>query len=301
MLSSMPDQKKNADEPQKPHVLAHIPDELTAGRLIRLGEGIGKVVYASEHWVVKRKRSPSQIVALILLWKVLRKFAHLLPAHLGEKLLRRPSRLIRFLRVLTQSVMVIVPKSIWLTTHIAGVWKAYRLRDLRGEKLAQAHLAGTTLIPKRVIFPPARVDIGGWPGWLTVHEATERVDATLQQRLAELARAGEFEDLENWLDRFLDLRQSGWQRGLFSLDAHLQNFGVCGERIVLLDSGGLTADWSEVESRLSHEEVVSEPHVQLGLGPVLASRPDIAERFNSRWKAVVNRARVRDHWPEPLP
>ena len=295
MLASIPDEKRNANEPQ---VLAHIPNELTAGRLVRLGEGIGKVVYASEHWVVKRERSPSEIVALILLWKVLRKFAHLLPGHLGEQLLRRPSRFIRFLRVLMQTVMVIVPKSIWLTTHIASVWKAYRLRDLRGTKLAHTHLAGTTLIPERVIFPPARVKVGGWPGWLTVHEATERVDATLQQRLAELARAGEFEHVEAWLDRFLDLRQSGWQRGLFSLDAHLQNFGVSGERIVLLDSGGLTDDWSEVEIRLSHEEVVDEPHIQLGLGPMLSSRPDIADRFNSRWKAVVNRDRVRDHWPE---
>ena len=54
-----------------PRVLLHAPPELTAGRLKRLGEGIGKVVYASEHWVIKRPRTPSEIVALILLWKIL--------------------------------------------------------------------------------------------------------------------------------------------------------------------------------------------------------------------------------------
>ena len=36
------------------HLLPRAPAELTSGRLRRLGEGVGKVVYCSEHWVVKR-------------------------------------------------------------------------------------------------------------------------------------------------------------------------------------------------------------------------------------------------------
>ena len=279
------------------HVLAHAPPELCQGRLRRIGEGIGKVVYASQHWVVKRDRTPSEVVALIIVWKLLRKIAHFLPRHWGERLLSRPSRPIRALRLATQTMMLVVPRSLWFTSHIGGVWRTYRKRDLRGARLADRHLAGSDLVPDRVTFPPTLVKVGGWPGWLEVHEATERVEATLHQRLEQLARTGNYDEVERWLDRFLELRQAGWQRGLFSTDAHLKNFGVCGDRIVLLDTGGLTDRWADVESRLCFEEVIAEPHIQLGLGGILGARRDIADRFNARWKALVNRARVREHWP----
>ncbi len=277
--------------------LPHAPAELTLGRLTRLGEGVGKVVYASENWVVKRDRSPSEILALIALWKFLRKIERLLPGRLGERLLEKPSRQIHALRMLVQGFMGVVPRSVWFATHIGEMWRVHRSRDERGEILARSRLAGESLTPERVQFPPARVNVGGWPGWLTVSEATERVDATLHERLMELARAGRFEELEEWLDRFLELRPEGWRRGVFSVDAHLKNFGVHRNRIVLIDAGGLTDDWVEIESRLTFEEVVNEPHIQLGLGAVLGARPDIADRFNKRWKAVVNRSEVRRHWP----
>jgi len=281
----------------RPRVLAQAPQELTQGRLKRLGEGIGKVVYASEHWVVKRERSPSEIVALIVLWKALRRLERLLPGRWGRRLVARPARQIRLLRLLTQAAMAVVPKSIWFTSRVRGAWRIYHRRNVRGEALAQTHLAGTSIVPERISFPPTRVRIGGWPGWLTVSEATERVETTLYQRLAELARAGRYDELERWLERFLELRQAGWQRGLFSVDAHLKNFGVIGDRIVLLDTGGLTNRWREIEGRLAYEDVVAQPHVQLGLAPVLAKRPDIARRFDARWKAIVNLEVVRRHWP----
>jgi hypothetical protein len=142
------------------------------------------------------------------------------------------------------------------------------------------------------------VNVGGWPGWLVVCQADERVEETFDQRLAALAASGQFEELEHWLDRFLNLRQAGWQRGLFSVDAHLKNFGVIGERIVLLDTGGLTNRWSDIKQKLDFEEEVAQPHVQLGLDEILAGRPDIASRFNSRWKATVNKEVVQQHWPD---
>src|SRR6185503_1914493 len=101
-----------------PHMFPHAPGELTRGRLRRLGEGIGKVVYASEHWVVKRERSPSEIVALIVLWKALRKVEHVLPGRIGRRLLERPSTQLRLLRVMVQGSMRVIPKSVWFTTHI---------------------------------------------------------------------------------------------------------------------------------------------------------------------------------------
>ncbi|MCZ2077572.1 MAG: hypothetical protein LC130_21535 [Bryobacterales bacterium] len=290
-------QTASTEPTPKPRVLAQAPEELTNGRLQRLGEGVGKVVYASEHWVVKRKRSPSEIVALIALWKLLRKFECWLPFGLGVKWLERPSRQIRCLRVMLQGIVLIVPRSVWFTSHIGEVWRVYRKRDRRGEKLARVYLAGTPLVPERITFPPARIKVGAWPGWLMASEAIERVDETLYRRLRTLAGTGRFAELEGWLNRFLDTRQAGWQRGIFSLDAHLKNFGVCGDRVVLLDTGGLTDDWSEIEQHLALEDVVTEPHIQLGLGPLLGSRPDIADRFNKRWKAAVNPSAVRERWP----
>lgn len=282
--------------PPPPRVLSSAPEELTNQRLRRLGEGLGKVVYASEHWVVRRERSPSAIVALIIIWKLARRLARVLPS--CHKLFEKPTRKVRLLRVFLQAVILIVPRGVWYTTHIGEMWRLYRSRSKRGENLAQARLRGTSLVPEQVAFPPTRVHIGGWMGWLSVSQATQRVEATLHARLTELAAAGRFDEIEQWLDRFVDFRQAGWQRGVFSVDAHLKNFGVCEDRIVLIDAGGLTNVWTEIDTRLNFDQSVAEPHAQLGLAALLDSRPDIAARFNARWKAIVSRDGVRRQWPE---
>jgi hypothetical protein len=288
----------NGDANGKPRLLPHAPEELTSRPLRRLGEGVGKVVYASDHWVVRRERSGSEILALIMVWKVIRRFEHLFPAGVAARLLAHPSKQIHFLRLIMQALVLVIPRSVWFASHAGEMWHVYLRRDIRGEKLAAKRLVGTKLVPERVEFPPVRVQVGGWPGWLTVKEAVERVEATLHQRLVELARERRFDELEQWLERFLELRQAGWKRGLFSVDAHLKNFGVTGDRVVLLDPGGLTDHWAEIESRLCFEEVAAEPHIQLGLGSILGSCPEIARRFDARWKAIVNRDRVRSHWPQ---
>jgi hypothetical protein len=281
-----------------PRALTHAPEELTRERLTRLGEGIGKVVYASEHWVVKRERSPGEVVALILIWKFLCRWARWLPFGWGERLLSKPSKVIRFMRMVAEAAMGVIPRSIWYTKHVAEVLRVYRSRDRRGEKLARRHLHDTELLPEVITFPPATVLVGGWPGWLHVHEATERVDDTLDRRISALAKSGDYEAVETWLNRFLDMRQTGWQLGLFSIDAHLKNFGVIGNRVVLLDTGGLTDRWTDISTRLTKDEKVDAPHVQLGLGPALAGCPDVAERFDDRWKSVVNHDSVIKHWPD---
>ena len=274
-------------------ILPHAPRELTSGRLVRLGEGIGKVVYASAHWVVKRERRPSEILALVALWRALRQFDQLLPGGLGRRLLERPGRQIRLLRFLFQVVMATVPKGFWFMTHVGSIWRTYLARAAKGEEIAAARLAGTTLIPLRVTFPPTRVRVGSWPGWLMVSEATERVEMTLHDRINDLARALRFDEIEVWLNRLLETRLAGWQRGVFSLDAHLKNFGVAGDHVVLLDYGGLTTHWPDVENRLAFDD---EPHVQLGLEMTLRDRPDIAERFDAQWRVTVNPEVVRSCW-----
>jgi hypothetical protein len=145
------------------------------------------------------------------------------------------------------------------------------------------------------------VKVGGWPGWLVVSEATERVEATLQDRITDLARARRFEDIKVWLERFLHLRGSGWKRGVFSMDPHLKNYGVIAERVVLLDAGGLTNSWSDIDERLGVENEFANPHVRLGLENTLRDRPDISQWFDARWRATVNGDAVRNHWPGELP
>lgn len=284
----------------RPRVLSKAPREITSQRLSRLGEGIGKVVYASPHWVVKRERTPLEILALIMVWKLLRGLERHVPGRFARRMLQHPSRQIRVLRVIAHAIVLIVPRSVWFTSHAGEMWRLYRRRDRRGEGLARQHLAGTKLMPEVVTFPPERVRVGGWPGWMTVSEATERVEATLYQRLSELAQAGRFDEMERWLARLLDMRRKGWQHGVFSIDSHLKNYGVTGDRIVLLDAGGLTDRWPEIESRLNYEDEVEQPHLQLGLGFVLHDRPDVATRLNRRWKAVVNRDEVLRNWPSDL-
>ena len=278
------------------------PEELVSGRLRRLGEGVGKVVYASAHWVVRRERSPSEVVALIVVWKLIRRLQRLMPGEYARQLLARPSGQIRAMRVAVQWSMAVLPRGWWMTTHVQQVWMMYQRARIRGEKLAGEYLAGSELVPARVSFPPVRVAIAGWPGWLVVNEATERVEATLYHRLEELSRQRRYEEVEEWLERFLELRQRGWQRGLFSLDAHLKNFGVSGDRVVLIDTGGLTNRWKEVEEKLAEEENRAAslkrpaPHVRLGLEGILEECPEVAERFNERWRATVNREVVGRYW-----
>ncbi|MGQ9633220.1 MAG: hypothetical protein ACUVXB_03145 [Bryobacteraceae bacterium] len=282
-----------------PVVLARAPEELTKTRLVRLGEGLGRVVYASEHWVVKRERSQTAIFALILIWKVLSRVAHYLPGRMGDFLLRRPSRAIRLLRVLVQGFVSFVPRSIWLMTHTGELWRRHAYLDLRGRQLAQAYLASQALVPERIVFPPVRVKVGGWPGWLVVSEATERVECTLYQRLADLAASGNFDEFELWLERLLEFRQAAWRQGVFSVDAHLKNYGVIGARIVLLDPGGLTDHWPEVANHLAGSTSQDEPHRHLGLASLLKDHPEIAARFDTRWREVVTPEIVLRHWPEP--
>src|SRR5579859_7948494 len=88
------------------------PEELTGDRLRRIGEGIGKVVYASAHWVVHRERTAREIISLILLWRWLRSFS------LGRRLRRGSPRLIRALRLSTEAVIAVIPKRLWYTKQV---------------------------------------------------------------------------------------------------------------------------------------------------------------------------------------
>ena len=281
---------KNGGRPDVIRVLSEAPEELTRGSLVRLGEGIGKVAYASEHWVVSRERHPSEIIGLILTWKVLRKLDRLVPGEMGRRMLAKPGRRIRALGFIFRALVLAVPRGVWFTRHARHMWRQYSWHEKRGRTLADAHLAGTALVHERIEFPPTEVKVGRWPGWLMVSEATERAETTLQERINELARARRFDDIEVWLMHYLDLRRAAWQRGVFSLDPHLKNFGVTQGRVVLLDAGGLTNVWPEIAENLRRDDELTPPHVRLGLEETLRDRPDIADRFDAEWKATIKLA-----------
>jgi hypothetical protein len=276
--------------------LAQPPAEITARPLHRLGEGIGKVVYASDHWVIKRERSPLAMVSLIVLWRWLRRIEPWVPRSWWERMTARPSRRVRLLRLVTQAALAIIPQNLWYKAPVRQLWRTWVTRDRRGESLARRELDGTGLVPERIFFPPTRVRLRGWPRSLVVEEAAERVDCTLYDRLAQAAGCGDTAAIEHWLERFLDFRQRGWSLGLFSVDPHTKNFGIIDDRIVLLDPGGLTDRWEDVEQRLDLEDVVAQPHIQLGLGAVLGRCPGVAAWFDARWREVVTRDAVRSRW-----
>ncbi len=270
----------NGRRPDAVRVLREAPAELTRGYLVRLGEGIGKVAYASEHWVVSRERHPSEIVALILTWKLLRKLDRLIPGEFGRRMLAKPGRQIRALSVLFRVLVQLVPRGVWFTRHARQMFRRYSRDEIRGRKLADAHLAGTSLVPERIQFPPTRVRIPRWPHWLIVSQATERAETTLHERINELARALRFDEIDLWLTRYLDLRRAAWERGVVSMDPHLKNFGIAEDRVVLIDAGGLTTARPEMEDRFTP------PHARLGLEETLRDRPDIAARFDAGWNAM---------------
>jgi hypothetical protein len=284
-------------KPRKIRVLPHAPEELTRDRLARLGEGIGKVVYASEHWVVKRERRPSEVLALIGVWKFLRRVEALLPAWLRRRLTPDPARKIQLLVLIFQPVVLALPRGLWFTTHIGEYWRWYAKSEARGAILADKYLAGTSLVPERVTFPPTRIRVGDWPGWMLVSEATERVESNLHDHINDLARSLRFDEIQIWLDRFLASRRSAWKHGVFSLDAHLKNFGVLGDRVVLLDAGGLTNRWPDIENRIKIMDDFLSPHAKLGLEMTLRDRPDIAERFDAQWRSLVTPESVLEYWP----
>ncbi|MGC8760171.1 MAG: hypothetical protein ACP5UT_11850 [Bryobacteraceae bacterium] len=277
--------------------LDRAPEELTRGRLKRIGEGVGKVVYASEHWVVKRDRGASEIIALILIWRLLKRLERVLPRRLAARWTTHPSTALRLLRVAIQAVVSLVPRALWFSTHWGRIWQKFVHRDVRGEYLAVKHLAGTSLVPETVTFPPTLVKVSGWPGWLVVTEATERVEETLYDRLKRLAAQRRWNEVERWLERLLELRRAGWRRGVFSVDAHLKNFGVIESRVVLLDAGGLTDRWEDVDRHLSSLAQNGPPSQQFGLAEILRDAPELAARFDARWREVADPRSVRDLWP----
>jgi hypothetical protein len=126
--------------------------------------------------------------------------------------------------------------------------------------------------------------------------AEERAECSLIQKLETLATLGQFDEIEIWLNRFIEFRRRAWSEGVFSADPHLKNYGVIGKRIVLLDFGGLTMDLKVVEDHLQETNGHRRPDQRLRLEKILEKRPDIAGRFNANWDNLMQLSVVRDAW-----
>jgi hypothetical protein len=274
-------------------VLSHAPEELTGGKLRRLGEGIGTVVYASDHWVVRRERSAADILALIVIWKALRGVARLLPGRLGARFLERPSRWIRLLRVTVRPLVVGFPHPVADDARRADV-ALYLSRDARGGVWPNSAWPARRCCPSASRFRPC-----AWGRRLARMADGERGHRTGGGDTGPaLAPPGDENRLRNWSagSSACWIAPGGLApRPVFDRRAP-QELGVVGDRVVLLDSGGLTDRWAEIETRLAPSDSAA-PHVMLGLETVLRARPDIAARFDERWNQVVSREGVLRHWP----
>jgi hypothetical protein len=111
--------------PRTPRLLPHAPEELTSQRLIRLGEGVAKVVHASPHWVVKRHLSLTGIVALMVVWKAILRVARLLPHPWRAGFVHRSSQNIRLFGTQIQPNIAGIPPSFCCTTHTGEAWRAH--------------------------------------------------------------------------------------------------------------------------------------------------------------------------------
>ena len=280
------------------HVVSHIPEELTLGTLRRLGEGIGKVVYASEHWVVSRERTPLEMVALIVLWKALRKLERLLPGAWGKTLRDRPSRQIRFLRVLVQGAIVVVPRALWFSSHIRDVLRLYHRRSVRGRETG-ANSFGRI----RTDSGAHRVPPGARSHWRLARMAdglrgqrTGGFDAPSEDDAA--GGGGSFRGAGSVARTPARDAPGGMAAGTVfagrtseKLRHHWRAhcpFGH-GRADEPLGGSGKAVGGGRVQP--------TEPHVRLGLGELLEEHAEIARRFDQRWKDTINTEVVRECWP----
>src|SRR5262249_44710357 len=131
------------------------------------------------------------------------------------------------------------------------------------ERLASEKLSGTALIPLRVAIPRTTVWVRGWPVLLTTSTVIQRADATLR---AMLSAVDSFEATE-WIRRLKDLHVQLWARGLFFANLSLDNVGVMGKRLVLLDNGYLTNEPTEIRLHVANEISRQLDDVQKQLSP----------------------------------
>jgi len=186
----------------------------------------------------------------------------------------------------------------WARIPTVVEWNNLNVQSVHGQeigrRLANAH---SDLVPRRVSLPATRVRIKGWPWTLTIAEAEGRVEATLKDRIKTLSQAGQREDLEKWLNRFVEFQVRLWQEGVWNKDLNFSNYGIIGDTLVLLDHDELTDDLSEVEEIFGSPDMLGAIERRMMLpGHLVTSHAEVYRRFLARWQEVMVLANLETHW-----
>lgn len=269
--------------------------ELTRGRLERVGSGFEKIVFGSPNWVVKVPRDErglaAALLATVVVGRALRPWRS--SARPGAT-----ARLWQALQGALRAGLLLVPGR-WLRG--AGVERRVQWLRARAEecqRLALRCLDGTTLVPHRVELAPTVIRTARWGRRWTVTAAYQRVERTLWDEALRCRRLGRPRELEQCLDRLLLFQTELWRRGVFfGASNPLENHGVLGDRVVLLDHSGLTEDPRAIRDAL---DTVRAQWLDQTRGLYAAGRPAGApDAFERRLAALMQPAAIRRYWPTP--
>ena len=295
-------------EPPDP---ANVRAEFTGAPLERVGSGFESIVYGSTCWVVKVPRDERGLAASLLATVVVGRALRPLrtcggapgnrePAGAAMAFCRDrrgPTPVARGARGLP-AILIMVPERSWRGSGIERRARWLRARAEECQRLAMRCLDGTPLVPRRVELPPTRIRTARWGRRRTVTTAYQRVDRTLWDEALRCGRLGRVDELDRWLDRFLSFQIMLWRRGvLFAASNPYENHGVLGDRLVLLDHGGLIEDPRTI--RLSLDTVRTRWLEQTRDLYTTARSTASCEPFGQRLSDLLQPSAVRMHWPNP--
>jgi hypothetical protein len=192
----------------------------------------------------------------------------------------------------------LVPEPLWDRSGLAARARSLRHRSEGCTALALRRLQGSVLVPARVEIAALRVRSAWWGRRRTVTDAYERVDRTLAEQIRGLARSGHYGEATEWLDRLLGVQVALWRRGVFyAVTNPLENHGVLGDRLVVLDFSGLTDDPAEIRGLLDAVRSRWAASVRGLLSPPLPAA--VLAPFERRLADALQRPVLRGHWPVP--
>jgi glycosyltransferase involved in cell wall biosynthesis len=275
-----------------------VRDELTRAQLERVGSGFEKVVFGSRRWVVKIPRDERGLGAALLATVAVDRARRLLARRHPAVRFRAGSRIWTVLREAFRVAIVMVPERWWRGSRVERRVRWLRARAEACERLARRRLDGTALTPGRVEILPTRIRTARWGRRWTVTTAHQRVDRSLADEAWRCLRLGRFQNLEQWLDRFLAFQTELWRRGVFfGASNPLENHGVLGDRLVLLDESGLTDDPREI--RLTLDSVRARWLDAMRDLDARRRRQPPRESFAQRLTRLMQPSVIREHWPTP--
>ncbi|MBZ0165314.1 MAG: rhomboid family intramembrane serine protease, partial [Candidatus Omnitrophica bacterium] len=295
---------------------AKVRAEITAQPLVRIGQGWQKVVYASDNWVVQQEWSIAAAATIVKRSRLLNKYIRRFVPNTTLASLRNPNTFtvkqfaVKIAKIIVframfftlWSLFKMMPRFVLQRTHSGRAILAHRDEARQAEDiLKNSALANSDYIPRRYSIKPTKVRLAGHLFSVTTTQVVERADNTLHDHLAMLVAEGRVEEAKEWLDRFLRMQVMLWEMGLFEYTFQPGNYGVIGQRLVLLDHGEMTNRHDEINVKLArwHDEayVWTVSSFERAFGP---EHQDIVQEYFERMTRLINKEAIEQHWPEAI-